>query len=71
MAALDQVLSLTRAHVIIVSPPPLPGRPELARTYARIAKRTGLRKGLPVADLVSEVKERIESARKIWRGLFG
>jgi len=53
VAAVDRILSQTRAHVILVTPPPLPGRPESARTYARIAKKTGLRKGLVVADLYS------------------
>ena len=53
VAAVDQILSQTRAQVALVTPPPLPGRPELARTYARIAKKTGLRKGLIVADLYS------------------
>jgi len=53
VAAVDQILSQSRAHVILVTPPPLPGRPDLARTYAHIAKKTGLRKGLIVADLYS------------------
>ena len=53
VAAVDQILSQTRAHVILVTPPPLPGRPNLSRQYARLTKKTGLHKGLVVADLYS------------------
>jgi len=65
VATVDQVLSQTTSHVIIIAPPPLPGRPELARRYARIAKRVGLRKGVPVADLYSRFL-----LTPHWQGLF-
>jgi len=65
VASIDQILSQTRAQVVVVTPPPLPGRPELARGYARIAKKTGLRKGVVVADLYSRFMLTAD-----WRDLF-
>lgn len=65
VAATDQVLSQTSAHVVIVTPPPLPGHPELSRDYARVAKKTGLRKGLAVADVYSRFM-----LTPNWRDLF-
>ena len=65
VASIDQILSQTSAHVVVVTPPPLPGRPELARGYARIAKKTGLRKGVVVADLYSRFM-----LTAGWRDLF-
>ncbi|MFP4026907.1 MAG: PKD domain-containing protein [Candidatus Brocadiia bacterium] len=53
IAALDQALSQSRAYIILITPPPLPLRPKLSHHYARIIKKTGLRKGLPVADIYS------------------
>jgi hypothetical protein len=52
-ASLDQVLARTRAEAIVVAPPPIPDRPEMARPYESAAKRVGLRKGVPVVDLYS------------------
>jgi len=52
-AALDQVLASSRAEVVVVTSPPLPGHPELAFEYARAAKKVGLRVGVPVVDLYS------------------
>jgi hypothetical protein len=65
VAAVDQILSQTPAHVLLITPPPLPGRPELARDYARVTKKTGLRKGLVVADLYSRFMLTGE-----WKSLF-
>jgi len=52
-ASLDQILARSRAETILVTPPPVPGSPEMARPYAAAAKRVGLRKGVPVVDLYS------------------
>jgi hypothetical protein len=52
-ASLDHVLGRTRAEVMVVGPPPLPGTPDAARPYAEAAKRVGLRRGVPVVDLYS------------------
>lgn len=53
VASLDQVLTQSRAQPLIVTPPPLARQPELARAYGAIAKRIGMRKGVPVADVYS------------------
>ena len=42
-ACVDQVHARSRAEVIIVTPPPMPGRPDASRPYARAAKQVGLR----------------------------
>lgn len=65
VAAVDQILTQTHAHVVLATPPPLPGRPRLARDYARITKRIGLRKGLVVTDLYSRLMLTPE-----WKELF-
>ena len=65
VAAIDQILSQTKAHVVVVTPPPLPGHPELSLSYARVAKKTGLRKGIVVTDLYSRFM-----LTQDWRDLF-
>ena len=65
VAMVDQILSQTRAEPILVAPPPMPARPELSRAYARIAKKTGLRKGVLVVDLYSRFM-----LTPNWRDLF-
>lgn len=64
-ASVDQVLKCSRAEVIVLTPPPVPGSPEAARPYARAAKRVGLRKGVPVVDLYSRFL-----LMEDWEGLF-
>ncbi|KPK66244.1 MAG: hypothetical protein AMK73_00560 [Planctomycetes bacterium SM23_32] len=64
-ASLDHVLARSRAEVVIVAPPPVPGAPEAARPYARAAKRVGLRKGVAVVDLYSRFLLTAD-----WEGFF-
>jgi hypothetical protein len=52
-ASIDQIQARSRAEVVLVTPPPLPGRPDASRPYARAAKQAGLQKGVPVVDLYS------------------
>jgi len=52
-ATVDQVLSQSKAHVVVISAPPLVDRPKLSRKYALAAKRIGLEKGVPVVDAYS------------------
>jgi hypothetical protein len=65
VATVDQVLSQTRAEPVLVTPPPLVGRPELSRAYARLVKKTGLRKGVLVVDLYSRFR-----LTENWQELF-
>jgi len=53
VASLDQILTQSRAAVVVVTPPPVPGRGDLARAYAKTAKRVGLAKKVAVVDLYS------------------
>jgi hypothetical protein len=64
-ASIDQVHARSRAEVVVVTPPPMPGRPEASRPYARAAKQVGLRKGVPVVDLYSRFVLTSD-----WEGLF-
>jgi hypothetical protein len=52
-ACIDQVQARSRAQVVVVTPPPMPGRPDAARPYARAAKQVGIQKDVPVVDLYS------------------
>jgi len=55
-ACVDNVLARTRAHMIIVTPPPLPAHPRESAIYARAAKTIGLATKVPVADLYSRFR---------------
>ena len=52
-AAVDQVLSQTTADVMLVTPPPLPGRPRQSRPYAVVMQRMAAVKGLMSAAVYS------------------
>ena len=65
IASLDQVLSQSKSAVVLLTPPPLPQRADLSRSYARVVKRIGLSKGIPVVDLYSRF---LLTDR--WRSLF-
>lgn len=64
-AAVDQILGQTRAEVVVVTCPPLPGHPGLAFDYARVAKNVGLRKKVCVVDLYSRFR-----LTEDWQSLF-
>ncbi len=49
-ATIEQILSRTDTGLIMVTPPPFPGRLHSARTFAEIIKRTGFTKNIAVAD---------------------
>ena len=65
IASLDQILSQSKAAVVLLTPPPLPQRADLSRSYARVVKRVGLSKSIPVVDLYSRF---LLTDR--WRSLF-
>ncbi len=49
-AAIEQVLSRTDTALVMVTPPPVPGRLHSTRNFSRIIKRVGFLKRIPVAD---------------------
>jgi len=65
IASLDQILTQSKAALVLVTPPPLPQRADLSRSYARVVKKVGLSKGIPVVDLYSRF---LLTDR--WRSLF-
>jgi len=65
VATVDQILSQSRAAVVLITPPPLPGLEHMARPYSQAVKRVGLRKGVPVADIYSRFL-----LREDWQALF-
>ncbi len=50
-AALDQILSQTKADVFLVTPPPLAVNPLISKPYATAAKRVAQRRDVPTVDL--------------------
>lgn len=65
VASLDQILTQSKAAVVLLTPPPLPQRAGLARSYSAAVKTTGLSKGIPVVDLYSRFR-----LTRQWRSLF-
>jgi len=66
-ALADRLRGVTRADVILVTPPPLIINPDLSKQYAERTMRAGLRRGLKVADVYSSFARMGEEG---WRKLF-
>ncbi|MFW6456998.1 MAG: PKD domain-containing protein, partial [Planctomycetota bacterium] len=56
IATLDQIGSQTSAARMLVTPPPLPGLPELSSEYASIVKQVGIKMGITVGDVYSRLR---------------
>jgi len=52
-ALVERLLGATRAHVLLITPPPVMTNTKLSRRYAYATKRVATRFGLPVADAYS------------------
>jgi hypothetical protein len=52
-ALVERLASLTRATIVLITPPPLMAKPDLSRGYAYATKRVATRLNLPVADAYS------------------
>jgi hypothetical protein len=61
----DYLRHVRRAHVLLVTPPPVPSEPEAARPYARKVVQVGLETGAPVCDLHG-----LMLMRPDWRDFF-
>lgn len=55
VATMDQIISATRAHILLTTPPPLPRNPKRSLPYSTIVKQTGLRKAAMVSDIYSRM----------------